>query len=92
MVEFRLYYDDKGKVICYTCEDLEGTYIVIDAETYSACRLDVHVINEKIVSNSDLLILYKFVPGKDVSCASEDICILTEEGRTKQWSLKRYEF
>ena len=22
--EFRLYYDDSGKVICYTCEKLPG--------------------------------------------------------------------
>jgi hypothetical protein len=29
--EFRLYYDDKGNVICYSCEKLEGNYIVIDA-------------------------------------------------------------
>jgi len=92
MVEFRLYYDDKGKVICYTCEDLQGTYVVIDANTYAASRVDVCVIDGKIISNSDLIVLYKFVPGKDISCASEDICILTNEGQTKQWSLKRYEF
>ena len=28
--EFRLYYDESGKVICYTCEKLPGNYIVID--------------------------------------------------------------
>ena len=92
MVEFRLYYDDKGKVICYTCEDLAGNYIVIDSLTYAASRLDVHVIDGKIVSNSDLIVLYKFVPGKDINCAIEDICILTDQGQTKQWSLKRYEY
>ena len=29
--EFRLYYDDKGKVLFYSCEKPEGDYIVIDA-------------------------------------------------------------
>ena len=28
--EFRLYYDDTGRVICYTCEKLPGKYIVIE--------------------------------------------------------------
>jgi hypothetical protein len=26
--EFRLYYDDKGKVLFYSCEKPEGNYIV----------------------------------------------------------------
>ena len=24
MFEFRLYYDENGKVLCYTCEELPG--------------------------------------------------------------------
>ena len=31
--EFRLYYDDKGSVITYTCDKIPGNYIVIDAKT-----------------------------------------------------------
>jgi hypothetical protein len=33
--EFRLYYDEKGNVICYTCEKLEGNYVIIDAQTFA---------------------------------------------------------
>ena len=43
--EFRLYYDDKGYVITYTCEKLEGNYIVIDALAFAEARPDVRVVN-----------------------------------------------
>lgn len=46
--EFRLYYDDTGHVICYTCEKLEGNYVVVDASTYAEGRPDVRVIEGKI--------------------------------------------
>jgi hypothetical protein len=46
--EFRLYYNETGKVICYTCEKLDGNYIVIDASIYAAGRPDVRVIDGKI--------------------------------------------
>jgi len=36
--EFRLYYDEKGKVVTYTCEKLEGNYIVIDKHVFAQAR------------------------------------------------------
>jgi len=91
MVEFRLYYDDNGAVICYTCEDLPGNYIVVDKDAYAACRHDVTVIDGKIVSFNDSVFLLKLVPGKGIKTSDNDITILTDSGET-EWKLKKYEF
>ena len=41
-------FDDKGKVICYSGQELEGNYIIIDAATYAEGRPDIRVIDGKI--------------------------------------------
>ena len=88
MVEFRLYYDDTGKVLCYTCENLEGNYLVIDADTYHQCRHDVYVIDGKLVKQSDCTVIRKLKPSTTgVTCSSDDICMITTEGETTKWNL-----
>ena len=47
-VEFRLYYNDDGSVKHYTCEKLDGDYIIIDQQTYSEMRMDIRVKDGKI--------------------------------------------
>ncbi len=42
-LEFRLYYDDQGKVIYYSAEDLPGQYIIVDRQTFDEGRFDVRV-------------------------------------------------
>lgn len=76
--EFRLYYDDKGQVICYTCENLEGNFVVIDNLTFAEARPDVRVVDGKLVKNtagSVVSRLYKDTEG--VLCELEDISIIT---------------
>ena len=77
--EFRLYYDDKGYVVCYTCEQLEGNHILIDSLTFAEARPDIRVVDGKIVKNnagSVVSRLYKDVEG--VRCETEDISVITE--------------
>lgn len=92
--EFRLYYDDAGKVICYTCEKLEGNYIVIDATTYAQSRPDVRIIDGKISTVSNHCIVSKLMPHptQGMSCEEEDVSIvsLANEGITT-WKLNTYE-
>lgn len=88
--EFRLYYDDKGYVVCYTCEKLEGNYIIIDAMTYAESRPDVRVIDKKIVRASTGAVisrLYKDDAG--TLCEREDISIITTEDG-QYWDLKTH--
>lgn len=86
--EFRLYYDDKGNVLTYTCEKLEGNYVVIDALTFAEARPDIKVVAGKLIRNSAGAVvsrLYKDTEG--VLCEIEDVSIITEISG-QRWKLK----
>ena len=87
--EFRLYYDDKGKVLFYSCEKPEGNYIVIDATTYAIGRPDLRVIDGKVSVAALSLVVSKLMPNSEgVICAEEDISIVvnkTYKGKKKKW-------
>ena len=95
-VEFRLYYDDKGSIITYTCEKLSGNYIVIDAQVFAEGRPDLIVVDGKLVKPATevfLTLLTKSDSG--IKCASEDVTVLISsdyEGDTTHWELKKYEY
>ena len=89
--EFRLYYDDKGYLICYTCEKLEGNYIVIDALTFAEGRPDVRVADGRLVKASSGAVISRLYPSTEGAlCEVEDISILTETNG-QYWKLKTYE-
>jgi hypothetical protein len=77
--EFRLYHDDKGNVVTYTCEKLEGTYIVIDALTFAEARPDVRVIDGKLIRQGSGAVISKLYPSDTGTlCEAEDVSIITE--------------
>ena len=89
--EFRLYYDEKGYVVTYTCEKLEGNYIVIDSLTYAEARPDVRVVQGKLVRNNSGSVvsrLHKDTSG--VLCELEDVSIVTND-HGQYWKLKTHE-
>lgn len=89
--EFRLYYDDKGYLICYTCEKLEGNYIVIDALTFAEGRPDVRVVDSRLFKISSNAVVSRLHPASEGTlCETEDISIITETNG-KHWKLKTYE-
>ena len=86
--EFRLYYDDKGKVLSYTCEKLEGNYIVIDAQTYAEMRYDIRIVEGKIVSERSALFISRLYPDDEgIMTEMEDISIIAETNG-QHWMLK----
>lgn len=93
--EFRLYYDEKGNVITYTCEKIEGNYIVIDAFTFAQARPDVRVIDGKISTVQPAMIVTKLMPDVNgIMCAEEDISIVVQSnhaGKIQKWNLNIYE-
>ena len=95
-VEFRLYYDEKGSIITYTCDKLPGNYIVIDAQVFAEGRPDLIVVDGKLVKpvlEVFLSLLSKSTSG--IRCASEDVTILVSddyEGDTTHWELRKYEY
>ena len=89
--EFRLYYDERGNVISYTCEKLEGTYIVVDSHTFAEARPDVKIVNERLIKNnygSVVSRLHKDVVG--TLCEIEDVSIITKSDG-QYWKLKTHE-
>lgn len=93
--EFRLYYDDKGNVLFYTCEKPEGKYIVIDATTYAAGRPDIKIVNGKISDSNPGSVVSKLIESDEgIECAEEDVSILVDSlytGKKIKWKLVTYE-
>lgn len=95
-IEFRLYYDDDGRVLFYTCEKPEGNYLVIDSSTFAQARPDLRVIDGKLSSVNPKAIISKLKPdtvGK--ACATEDVSIVVDEaykGSVTNWKLTVHEY
>jgi hypothetical protein len=95
--EFRLYYDDKGQVITYTCEKLEGNFIIVNAQTFAEARPDAKVLNGRLIKANSGSVVSKLVPSKKegTTCAAEDASIIikknTQKIKTQKWKLETYE-
>lgn len=93
-VEFRLYYNADGNVICYTCEQLEGDYIIVDAQTYAEARQDVQVVDGKVTRIVPKVMISKLKPSSTGTITlKEDISIVCEEesDNTQKWNLVSHE-
>jgi len=93
--EFRLYYDEKGKVVCYTCEKLPGNFIIVDTSTFAQARPDVRIIDGKISTVQTHAVVSKLMPASHgTSCTSDDISIIVNNsysGKTQDWKMITYE-
>ena len=77
--EFRLYYDTRGSVLFYTCENLDGDYIVIDALTFAEARPDIKVVDGRIVRTGSSTISSRLhLDTEGTLCEAEDVSIITE--------------
>jgi hypothetical protein len=86
--EFRLYYDEKGYVVTYTCEKLDGNYVVIDTITYAEARPDIRVIDGKLVRSTVGAVISKLYPADSgILCEAEDLSIITDTNG-QHWKLK----
>ena len=93
-IELRLYYDDKGNVLFYTCDKPEGNFIVIDKQTFAESRPDLKVVNGKLIRPGLNPVVAKLMPDiEGISCAKDDISIVTTEMvETQKWKLVINEF
>ena len=93
--EFRLYYDENGKIIRYSGDKTgEGNYIVIDAITFAEGRPDLRVVDGKISRAQPNAVVYKLMPSPaddSTMCAMDDISIITDQGPVTKWKLTVYE-
>jgi hypothetical protein len=91
-VFYRLYHDAEGMPLFYSMEDLPGTYIEIDQQTYQRNASNVRVRNGKLVTVTWQWSA-KLVPGDSgTPCSRNDIAVVVSrtEPHTK-WSRQTYE-
>ena len=92
-VFYRLYYNDNGTPVCYTMEDLPGTYIEIDQITYAHSPPNVRVIDGKIVMIKQSAMVTKLQPSLvGTPCNPHDVCVVvTPDQPHTYWSIKTHE-
>lgn len=92
--EFRLYYDDTGSVVHYTCEKLEGNFIAVDAITFAEARPDIKVIDGKVVRTDRVLLVTKLTTSTSgIKCSRDDITIIVDQNEDGiYWDIQNYEF
>ena len=86
---YRLYYDDQGRPLCYTMEDLPGKYIDVDQETYIIAPGNVRVVNEKLIKINPPIIVRKLKPSTTgTSCDPNNVCIIVDDSNPHiKWKL-----
>ena len=90
-VLFRLYYDAEGEPITYSMEDLPGTYIEVDAETYARSPMNVRVRNEQLIELKSAV--RRLAPtDTGTPCYPNNVAIVVPEDELHQhWSMKTHE-
>lgn len=94
-IQYRLYYDENGRVITYTCDKLEGNFIIVTAEQFAEARSDVIIRDGKIVYTHRVHNTYKYEINYDegIRCSKYDISILVDEHESEfdYWKMTVYE-
>ena len=89
-VFYRLYHDDQGRPLFYSMEDVPGTYIELDQETFAQGKSRVRVING-VLTELTYQTTEKLVPGDSgTMCHGTDVTIVVMQNGT-YWSKKIYE-
>lgn len=90
-VFYRLYYNEQGYPVCYSTEDLPGTYIEIDQATFNLSDSKVKVKNGQLVKIT-WKTTSKVVPGEQgVACHPEDVSVIVDSVPNTKWSKHSYE-
>lgn len=91
-VFYRLYYDADGVPLFYSMEDLPGTYIDIDQETYARGATNVRVRDNRLVEVT-WVTTQKLVPSTHgTPCHPDNVAIVVSTDQEHQyWSKRTYE-
>jgi hypothetical protein len=90
-VFFRLYHDAEGRPITYSMEQLPGTYIDVDAETYARSPMNVRVQDGRLIESKPAV---RRLAHSDTGtpCHPDNVAIVVPQSEPHQrWSMKTNE-
>jgi len=90
-VSWRLYHDESGEPITYSMEDLPGTYIDVDAETYARAPMNVRVQAGQLIELKSAV--RRLTPtDTGTACHPDNVAIVVPATEPYQrWSMKTHE-
>lgn len=90
-IEYKIYYDpDSGTVLDYTTDDLPGTYIIVDKDTFHCHRFDITIKDGKIIPMRNKV--GKLRPDiTGTPCHPADITIITDQTPVIYWKTHTYD-
>jgi hypothetical protein len=87
----RLYYDDQGRPLFYSADDLPGTYLDVDVCTFMAASMQVRVQAVKLIKLDRYWHVNKLVPDPEsgTCCDPGDVSIVVDAAQPHQrWRLQ----
>jgi hypothetical protein len=92
-LHYRLYHDQYGVPLFYSMEDLPGTYIEIDQETYIRNPSNIRVHNGKMYELTQNITTKLTHSDTGTPCHPQDVSIVVSETHEHQrWSKQTYGF
>ena len=90
-VSYRLYHDAAGRLLFYSMEDVEGTWVEIDQELFARSPHRVRVIDGK-VHELEWRQSVKIRPDQfGIACHPEYVTIVCDQDSAQHWCLTAYE-
>lgn len=91
-IERRVYYDDQGRIITYTCDNLPGNYILVTPEQFAEARPDAIVRDGQLVYTHKVSHVGKLVQASSGQATSaQDINIIVPAGkRAVYWQMQLF--
>jgi hypothetical protein len=90
-VDYRLYHNDQGEPLFYSMEDVPGTYLTVDADTFARSATNVVVQDGRLfeIVNTTTAKLQPSDTG--TPCDPNDVSIVVPETHEHQrWSKQRH--